>query len=42
MAMAGLVGVSQALIPGLTGDLDLSPAKFDLAASWDKEVLFNG
>lgn len=41
-AMAGLIGVSQALIPGLTGDLDLAPAVFDLASSWDNEVLFKG
>lgn len=40
--MAGLIGASHALLPGLTGGLDLSPAVFDCAASWDNEVLFKG
>lgn len=39
---AALVGAAQALVPGLIGDVDLSPAKFDCGASWDDEVLFEG
>lgn len=42
-AAAGLVGMASAgLIPDLTAGLDVSPAAFDLGASWDNSVLFNG
>jgi len=42
-ATAGLIGAAQALVPGLiSGDVDVSAARFDCAKSWDNEVLFSG